>query len=255
VLTLEALQHAFASAVRGIGAAPNCILGDGLAPEARMNVYRNNYLTNLTNALRRSYPAIERLVGASFFDGAAATFIADRAPLCANLNNYGAGFAEFLAGFVPAAGVPYLADVARLEWAVSSAINAADAGPLDAAGLAQLAQAAEEELRFTPHPSVSLVRAKYPVDAIWEATLGQDDDALAAIRLTAGPVWLLVMRQANDEIKILSLAREEWNFVAALCADNTFTDALAAAQGVDAAGALGRLLAVGALTGYRLGNS
>jgi len=55
--------------------AASHIVPDGLAPGARLNVYRNAFIASLTKALRLCYPAIYRLVGAEFFAGAAARFI------------------------------------------------------------------------------------------------------------------------------------------------------------------------------------
>ena len=48
-------------------------------------------------------------------------------------------FPEFLARFPPAASLAYIADVARLEWAVNRALHAPDAAPLDVARLADRA--------------------------------------------------------------------------------------------------------------------
>ena len=90
----------------------------------------------LTNALRLSYPAVRRLVGAEFFAGMAAQYIAAHPPRSACLNDYGGAFATFLAGFLPAAGLAYLPGVARLEWAVNRALHAPSAVALNVAALA-----------------------------------------------------------------------------------------------------------------------
>src|SRR5215469_18152462 len=151
------------------GAAAAHVIADGLAPAARLAIYRNTVIASLTTALRLSYPAVHRLVGAAFFDSAAHLFLAARPPRGACLDDYDPGFADFLAGFAPAAAIPYLAGVARLDWAVNRALHAPDADGLDPASLAAIATAGEPRLRFVPHPSVGLVRAEHPVDAIWRA--------------------------------------------------------------------------------------
>jgi len=51
------------------------VLADGLPPEARLGIYRNNFTGTLTAALKLCYPAVHRLVGAEFFEGAARIFI------------------------------------------------------------------------------------------------------------------------------------------------------------------------------------
>lgn len=47
------------------------IVASGIAPQGRLSVYRNTFASTLIRALRLSYPAVDRLVGAAFFDGAA----------------------------------------------------------------------------------------------------------------------------------------------------------------------------------------
>ena len=47
------------------------------------------------------------------------------------VNRYGGDFAVFLTGYAPARELVYLADVARLEWAIDQANIAADAPEID----------------------------------------------------------------------------------------------------------------------------
>src|SRR6516164_9064562 len=108
------------------GEAAGYILADGLASEGRLNVYRNTFIGALTTALRLAYPAVHRLVGPEFFEGAARIFIEKEPPRGAYLDGYGSGFPEFLAQFRQAASLAYLPDVARLEWTVSRALHAPD---------------------------------------------------------------------------------------------------------------------------------
>src|SRR5215472_19335822 len=195
---LELQRAAGRSIIAGDDAlAARHVLADGLSPQARLGIYRNNFIANVATALRLSYPAIHRLVGAEFFEGAARIFIAAEPPRRADLDAYGEGFPEFLAGFPPAGALRYLPGVARLEWAVNRALHAPDMEPLDLARLGTVAAADRDRIAFLPHPSVALVEADHPVDAIWRAVLAQDDDAMAAIDLDAGPVRLLVERRAT----------------------------------------------------------
>ena len=214
--TLLELQQAMrASLVERDDGAAAAMLAAGLDP-ARLNIYRNTFVTGVTKALRLSFPAVERLVGAEFFEGAAAVFIAQQPPRAAYLDLYGEDFPAFLGCFAPAASLVYLADVARLEWAVNRAIHAADAAPLALERLGSLAP--EDQLRvcFMPHPALSLLRCPYPVDAIWRGVLASDDAALAAVDLAAGPVHLLVER-GPDGVQVHRLDARAWRFAQALC--------------------------------------
>lgn len=227
------------------------IAGDGLAPAQRLGIYRNTFTGALTNALRLAFPAVHRLVGAEFFDGAARIFVHERPPRGAYLNEYGAEFPEFLARFPAAAALPYIADVARLEWAVNRALHAADVDPLDVARLAAIPPGTEERIRFTPHPSVGLVRADCPVDAVWRAVLDRDDRALAAIDLAAGPVFLMAQRLA-DGVDVARLEERAWRFAADLFAGETLGDALDASADIDAPVLLAEHLDAGRFIDFQL---
>jgi Putative DNA-binding domain len=249
--TLHDLQRAVARSLieREDGAAASHVFADGIDAAARLNVYRNTMVGGLTTALRLSYPAVHRLVGAAFFESAAQIFIAARPPKSACLDDYDPDFAEFLANFAPAASVPYLAGVARLDWAVSRALHASDAPALDPARLAALDAAEQRHLRFVPHPSMSLVCADHPVDAIWRAVLAQDDAAMAAIDLDAGSVRLLVQRRESGP-EVTRLDRAAWHFTALLCAGHPLRDAIDAASGVDVPSLLATHLINGVFTTF-----
>jgi len=201
--TLLEVQTEFADALLG-GESEDAVrhIADdrSIAAAARMNVYRNTGRGTLIAALRIAYPAVERLVGAEFFEGAAADFVASNPARGAYLNEYGAEFAEFLAGFAPAAGLAYLPDVARLEWAVSCAANAPDAAPLDPAALTELDEAAQERIRFVPHPSVRLLRIGHDADAIRRAVLERNETELAALAPKPDAFWLIVHRTGLDVV-------------------------------------------------------
>jgi hypothetical protein len=253
VPSLREVQRAFRSSLveREDGAAAAFVIGDGLEPARRLSIYRNTFVSNLTNALRLSYPAVHRLVGAEFFEGAAQIFVHKRPPVGAYLDEYGGEFAEFLARFPPAALLPYLPDVARLEWAVNRALHAPDVKPLEVAQLAHVDPAHHDRVRFVAHPAVSVLRVDYPVDAIWRAVLEQDDAALSAIDLAAGPVWLLVER-TTGRVEVTRLDEHAWRFAAELFAGQLLGAALDTADGVDAPALLAEHIAAGRFIAFNL---
>lgn len=217
----------------------------------RLNIYRNTFMVGVTKALRLAYPAVRRLVGGDFFDGAASLFIARCPPRAAYLDQYGADFPEFLSHFQPAATLAYLADVARLEWAVNRALHAADAVPLDLARLAALAPAEQARVAFVPHSSITLLRADYPADLIWRGVLSADDAALGAIDLNSGPVHLLVERLAAG-VQVSCLEQPAWRFAGALCEGRPLEAALAEAPESRGDRLLAEHLAAGRFVGFRL---
>jgi hypothetical protein len=188
-------------------------------------------------------------VGEEFFAAAAEIYITKDPPRMAWLDFYGAAFPEFLQRFTPAASLPYLPDVARLEGAVSRALHASDANALAPAELADLPQSARGSVSFVPHPSVGLLSSKYPVDAIWRAVLAGDDAALSAIDLDSGGVWLLVERTA-DAVEVTRLDERCWRFAEALFAGWPLPDALECADRDDAPAWLAAHIAAGRFVGF-----
>jgi hypothetical protein len=220
-------------------------------PAERLGIYRNTFIMGVSKALRLSYPAVHCLVGDDFFAAAADTFMARNPPRAAHLDQYGADFPEFLEQFPPAATLAYLADVARLEWAVSQAIHAPDREALALTQLAALTPEDQGRVCFAPHPSIALLRVSYPVDVIWRAVLERDDAALATLELDASPIHLLVQRVATG-VEAIRLDASEWRFAAALCAGRPLQAALDQTTGVDAAAQLARHFAAERFVGFSL---
>lgn len=164
---------------------------DGKPATKRFNVYRNNVAVSLTEALEAGFPVIRKLVGNDFFRAMAGVYLRAHPPKSPLMMLYGGDMPDFLAGFAPAATVPYLPDMARLELALRHSYHAADAGPIAPDALAQIPPDALPNVRFTFAPSVHLIASRYPLHAIWQAnTRG------GAIAKTAQPT--LVTRPALD---------------------------------------------------------
>ncbi|MGH8788519.1 MAG: HvfC/BufC family peptide modification chaperone [Cupriavidus necator] len=252
--TLLELQRAIGQGLlHGVASdLPALVADDGLAPLARLGIYRNTASGTLVSALRLSYPAIHALVGPECFEGAARLFIEDWPPRSAWLDTYGSAFPEFLAGLPQVASLAYLPDTARLEWTVNTVMHAPDAKPLDLARLVQLEEAKRGDVCFAPRPAVRLLQSDFPVDAIWRAVLSRDDGALEAIDLAAGPVWLLLHRTPAG-IELDRLTESQWHFAAALFAGRPLDAALEEARSSETHAWLATLLASGCFTAFGLG--
>jgi len=147
---------------------------NGADPASRFAVYRNNVQASLISALADSYPVVQQLVGEDFFRGMTGLFIQRQPPRSPLMSRYGDELADFIAAFEPAACVPYLADVARLERLRTRAYHAADAAAASAQQInAALADPqALAELSIALHPSLHLLDSNYAVVSIWAAHQG-----------------------------------------------------------------------------------
>lgn len=203
----------------------------GSTPARRLAIYRRNSVAKRSAALRASYPVIDKLVGAAFFDHAANAYIAGHPSLSGDLNDYGDGFAAFLSGFPPAAHLPYLADVARLERAWERAYYATDHASLELPRLAEIPAERYGDLRLQLHPAVTLIQSNFPLHAIWQVHQA-DYEGDGLVNLHASGAALLVTRRGTRTV-IQPLERAELIFLALLHESQPFIVALTAALEVD----------------------
>lgn len=140
----------------------------------RFNVYRNNMVVSLVDALKSTFPAVHRLVGEEYFVAAAKAYSDEHPPRVPVLLLYGERFGEFLEASPSASGVPYLGDVARLEWARIKALHAADADPAGIERLAAVPESRLESTTLTLHPSLSVIASRWPVASLWSASVDPD---------------------------------------------------------------------------------
>ncbi len=141
----------------------------GTADTKRFAVYRNNVHVSLVGAIAARFPVTRQLVGEEFFTGMARLYVGQNKPSGPVLLHYGDSFPDFIGQFPPAAGLPYLPDLARLEAAWTDTYNAADADVLTAADLARIPGEALTVLELTLAPSTRTVRSSFPVGSLWSA--------------------------------------------------------------------------------------
>ena len=210
-------------------------VGDGVDVQRRFAVHRNNAIAALVDALAATFPVTQALVGETFFRAMARERVRVDPPRSPILVNYGDGFADFIAGFAPAASVPCLADMARLEQLRVSAYHAADADPVDLAAYQALVATPERlaATRLTLHPACHWLHSDHALHAIWNAHQGRDhphDADLTRIAFDV-PVVVLVTRP-QWQVCITTLPAGGIAWLDALRAGSTLADATRCIDGV-----------------------
>lgn len=210
------IESAFTAALHEPGAQPPAPItrhAGGNPPTRRFNVYRNNVYAGLIGVLEARFPATQRLVGEEFFRAAARLHIEADPPRSPVLIAYGNSFPDFLASFEPAADVPYLADVARLEWLIHCAAHAADIAPVTAEELGGIPPQDLPSLKLVLAPAVGLLASPYPVFSLWRANTSPETESGAMT--FSGAEDVLVTRPAL-EVEVVRLAPGQQAFIAAL---------------------------------------
>ena len=169
----------------------------------RFDVYRNNVIVSLSKALAAAYPVVEKLVGPAFFGAMANVYVRANPPKTPLMIHYGAEFPDWVATFPPAASLPYLPDIARLERARRKTYHAADSQPADPALLGTLRDDELARARFHFLDAMHIVASPYPIFSIWKKNM--DDPALilpktGEIVLIARPVDDLEMRLITPQV-------------------------------------------------------
>ena len=192
------------------GLAPSAQIGktySNYSADIALDIYRNNYRGNLHDALAGAYPVVKQLVGDEFFRYLGMKFIGQYPSRSANLHHYGAELADFVITFAPAKELPYLPDVAALEWACHCAYFAEDVEVLNINELAQVPPETYSDLVPHLHASCHLLHSDYPIAVIWHAHQpGAASDF--HIDLNTGACSALVSRD-NDVVMVTELTPAE----------------------------------------------
>jgi hypothetical protein len=188
MLTLESTQMRLRDALLSKEHAP---LDDILGPTApRFEIHRRHFIRSVTAALEKTFPAVVNLVDARFFAYAADAFIRAHPPTSPCLFEYGGALSDFLEEFPACASLPYLGDLARMEWAMHSVFHA-------------LGSDGE-----CPPTSLRLFSSRWPIDAIWQVAMGRDE---GPVDMNSGKAWVLIYRE-EAEVKFESLSHAGFVF-------------------------------------------
>jgi hypothetical protein len=216
MLMLDDLQRSFARALNGNRDADffALISDEGINPAARFSIYHTNVTARLTAALVSTYPVVCALVDRGFFDYAADAFIRRTLPASSFLDEYGEEFPSFLETFPPTAEIPYLSDVARLEWHISRVVRSATHPvPLVTTltkALERCIQAGIDasHIHLWLAPNVRFQSSRYAIDRIWK--MHQGEAPIDGLCLGNAGVNLQV--SGGDRLCIANLHPSAWAF-------------------------------------------
>ncbi len=233
-------QTTFAAALLdpALTTPPGLRVWNGSDPAVRFAVYRNNVVASLIDALAATFPVVQALVGVDFFRAMARLYVQAHPPRSRVMAWFGADLPAFIEAFEPAASVPYLANVARLEWCQVQAYHAADV-PAIAPEALQAALADPQQLaalRLGLHPSVQVVASAYAVFSLWAAHRGGEP-----VADVDQPQTTLVLR-CGLEVEILSISVAAGQFICALQNGDTLLAAASADPALDLPATLALLI-------------
>lgn len=235
----DALQ-AFSKQVQG---------DDVLSSVQHVRIYRRAVLGTLLRAMGNIYPVCRRLVGDDFFDAMSRIFVRAAPSGSPDLGDYGKEFPAFVQDFEHAKELPYLADVAELEWCWHRAFHAPDEPPSDMEVLSRIPATEIEQLCFRLPVSAHLRQSRFPTRRIWEVNQ-KNWHGDSVVDLNEGPEQLMIWR-SGFEMRIDKLDEQAWTVLNALHEGRTLgaVSALPGADDLDTL--LPRLFQSGWITGLK----
>lgn len=216
------------------------LAGDAPHAEQRIAIYRANMVAAAEKALAAAYPVVRQAVGDEFFHGLAREHQRATPSTSGDLHDFGAAFAPFLAAFEHVQDMPWLPDLARLEWAAHRAYGAADGPAWDAAALMAVEAADHGAIRFAWSPGAAVVVSPYPIVRVW--TIHQPGYA-GEFSVDWGVAERALVARDGFVVTVDAVTPAEATFMTRSLDGAALADASAAALRVDPAFDLGALLA------------
>jgi len=166
-MNLQAQQQALQQAILGRNLPPQ-LLTQGSEP--RLAVYAHAYRARLLGALRDNYEVLAMAMGDAAFDALGRAYIEAHPSPHASIRWFGDGLVDFMAGaYAHALPHPALIDLARMDWALRGAFDAAAAPVLHAADLQAIAPDEWPGLCLRLQPAVRLLPLQWAVGPVWRA--------------------------------------------------------------------------------------
>ena len=191
----------------------------------RFDVYRNNRAVSLIDNLRSTYPAIFRLVGEDFFNAAARSYIDRHPPTGPVMAEYGGEFGDCMAAMPNTDSVPYLADIASLEWQRLQSYHSANSPVLNINELAKIDSAELVNLRLQRHPAFSAIQSRWPIGSIWTICTSDAESATSPAEVNMQRSESVVVTRPGLEVLTNVIPATGYLFLNALVQGKTIGDA------------------------------
>jgi hypothetical protein len=168
---LHQVQADVAASLRDPGLTPlaaRWLVGDTSHVKRRLEIYRANVAASASKALRAAYPIIAQVVGAHCFDELTLDYAKHSPSTSGDLFDYGVQFDNLVSQHPGCRSLPYLPDLARLEWAVHRAYGASDGDAWCADELARVEPARQSSIRFEWTAGTAVFESRFPLVRVWQ---------------------------------------------------------------------------------------
>jgi len=228
-ISLADLEKRIKEKIQPTGEKENVKWSDLLNPqggepgEKRLGVHAGGYFARVEEGLRDVYEAVSLLAGQEAFHALSTAFAQRHVSRDYNLSRIGQDFPEYLEKSNPLSEMPFLPELAKLEWRIALSFHAFDAPPATPAKLAEIAPGDWEKARIIFQPSIFLFSSAWPVLEIWKSA---KEGTFVRDSVEKKTFFTLIGRR-GDLVRCEPLDANQYGLVKALVAGKTLGEACA----------------------------
>lgn len=175
-----------------------------------LQVYRNNFVMGVTEALAVTYRYTLALVGEAFFNTAARQYILQQPPQENNIINYGDGFSDYLHTLAQLQSMPYIAEMAGFEWLLEQTSNLQiETKKLDINRLAAVPEQQFAEILFQVPSQVNLFSSEQDIWQLYQMLINnsvQETDI-------AHCCYIALKKQPDFTVELIKLNKDEFSLL------------------------------------------
>ncbi|MEW8509124.1 MAG: DNA-binding domain-containing protein [Candidatus Thiodiazotropha sp.] len=226
---LKQLQNNFQNYLLnpGVECQTTWVSGGGRAsPEYQLSVYANAYVSRLKEVLMNDYPAVSVSISDDLIDRLLAGYIRQYPSCYFSLRDYGQRFPVYLNGLVETdhccRDLAWLPELARFEWALGQAFDAAESELVSEEDLASISAASWPRLRFAFCSCVQRIDLEWNVPAMWKSLTADPPQEIEALPGASKTAWLIWRQDMVTRFR--SLEQDEQLLLDTLRNGVTFND-------------------------------
>lgn len=211
-MQLQALQQQFSDALL----YKNDLISKQIKPkptleqEQLLQIYRNNFIMSVTEALSATYQHTLALVGEEFFNAISREFILQHPPHENNILNYGQGFSDFLAQLEQLQSLHYVKEMARFEWLLEQTSNSElQQQQLNLEKLAGINEQQLSHIVFNIPTQASLFSSEQNIQNLYEMIINNQVQAMDLQEAC----YLMLIKQADFSVEIMTLSEQEFSLL------------------------------------------
>ncbi len=210
--------------------------------EIRLNVYRNNITVSLIDALSDIFPVTQTLVGDEFFRASARIYLENNQPKSPVISEYGANFSDFIRHFEPAQSLPYLADLAALEYAMLRLTHSEEYETLDHQTVSDAFSSVEDPstLTFSIPPTTQILASPFAIGSLYRAHFSDGHQRLNNVDINQSEYLLLIKSHLYAQLHVIQ--RDEAVFIKNLMQQKVLSEAIPDSDAFDLGETLAKLI-------------